>query len=241
MNINVLFYDYYGQLSSDQTITVDDELASLDLSLSQLEDYGVVPPVLDDIRLGTKNYLFTKWEKHLSKIDGVKYKYLFWSKYVEEDMIEDHYNDKVDKVEYYVDRLGVDIKSFIDSDNNTINEIKNKVQNWDGYTDLADELQRITAVNTLNEQKVLLLNSSNFDAQIRVLGREFESAEDIIDNAYEADTGRLDDDFENVSNISENIDYINDVISNRVKHVFLTNAEYGSLPVKDMDTLYFTT
>ena len=110
MNIKVAFYDYYGQLSSDQTITVDDELASLDLSLSQLEDYGVVPPVLDDIRLGTKNYLFTKWEKHLSKIDGAKYKYLFWSKYVEEDMIEDHYNDKVDKVEYYVDRLGVDIK-----------------------------------------------------------------------------------------------------------------------------------
>ena len=241
MDIKVSFYDYYGQLNSDQTISIQDELASLDMSLYELESYGIIIPVLDDIRIGLKNYLFTRFVYHLSKIEDDDYRYIFWAKYVEEDMIEDHYNDKVDKVEYYVDRLGVDIKSFIYEHNDTISKLREKVQNWDGYDELEEELGLISNKNDENRQSIRSINRSDFDGQISTLEDDFARLAFQSDTSHDSIEYTVDNYYDATLNHQNDIDHIRDVVSHRVKHVFLTNEEYGRLSPKDADTLYFTT
>lgn len=240
MNIKVSFYDYYGQLNSDQIIVVADELASLNMSLSELESYGVIVPVLNDITIMNKTYVFTKFEYHLSKIEDDDYRYIFWAKYVAENLILPHYNNKVDKLEETVDRLGVDINSFIYENNDIISKLKDKVQNWDKYQELADELQLVIDKNDEHTDDIAAITASDFSSQISTLNESLDDLSVTLDTAHdglEYDMSTYDDALLNHQN---EIDYIKNILSNRVKHVFLSNSDYASLPNKNMNTLYFT-
>lgn len=241
MRIKVSFYDYYGQLNSDQTISIQDELASLDMSLSELESYGVIAPVLNDITIMNKTYFFTKFVYHLSKIEDDDYRYIFWAKYVEEGMLLPYYNDKVDILEETVDKLGVDIKSFIYEHNDTISKLGDKVQNWDGYDELEEELELISDKNNENRRSVQSINRSDFDGQISTLEADFARLAYQSDTSHDSIEYTVDNYYDAILNHQNDIDHIRDVVSHRVKHVFLTNEEYGRLSPKDADTLYFTT
>lgn len=241
MDIKVLFYDYYGQLNSEQTITISDELASLDMTLRELESYGIISPVLNDITIRNNTYIFTKFEYHLSKIESTYYKYIFWAKYVEEDLLLSHYNDKVDKLQEVVERLDVDINSFIAEHNNTISELEDKVQNWNKYQELADELGLVEDANAVNETKMAIIESGDYESHVRQLEVEYSNFMSEVDEIQDNVDGAVNDFYSTLYNHQTTIDYIKQKVNNKLKYVFTTQDDYNYLHKKDTNTLYIIT
>jgi hypothetical protein len=235
----VKFYDYYGQVYSQQSIDIPGEFVMNDLTLDELVLIGVTVPILPDIN----NKSFLEWIKHPTKYDESNNTviYSFWSRYIKTSLGTDYCDNQLDDLEDEMNKHDNNMNLHIDEQNNMINDADTtigKLNNIDG--DIIDELRIVEEGYNKNLQKILLLNNRKYDEQFSYLYSNIQEVQDEITYIGINHMEELYGIGQTLNTNESRMTNLQNKIYSIPKHYIISQNEYNNLVSKDKNAIYFT-
>lgn len=235
----VKFYDYYGQVFSQQSINIPGEFIINDFSLNELVEIGVEIPTLPDIN----NKSFLEWVKHKTKYDEANNTivYSFWARYINSLLGVEYCDNQLDDLEDNINNHDNNMDLHIDEQNNKINStdtVIGQLNNIDG--DIIDEINLVKATYEQNKQRIQLLNSKKYDEQF---SQVYSNIQQVQSEITDMEINHKNDLLNINQRIKENENKMA-IIQNKAlsipKHYIMSKNEYINIVSKDKNAIYFT-
>ena len=236
-DIPVKFYDYYNKLYNQQTIKVPGELISKDLTLDDFVQLGLTVPTAPDINKKT----FLMWVKYPIEFDNNGMNYIFKTKYIITSLGIDYCDNQLDDLEDGINSHDNNINLHIDEQTNQIsndNIITNELNDID--SEIIDEIDIIKDAYNINNEKLSLIDSMNYDNQFSYIYSDIQEIQDEI--TYMGISHM--NDLHGIGQIIDTNENIITNLQNKVnsfpKHYILSQNAYRNLNRKDKNAIYFT-